>query len=344
VAFEGPAPSDELRGLFLVALADGLLRIPGPAEEPSAPCRLASTATPLLPEFQRLVPQRAAMVRAQVGRCQAGFDASARGDAEDALRDRPLNTVEELLDAAGRTSDAVRRVAYLQRAAYKAAGEKNYERAVGILDGFNGSERELTLRATGAAWDSWRSDFASGAALAHLGRGDRPSVYRVISGTPAHLRANVQLSVAAELLKRDAPAAGQLLDEARVSLAKGDTPGDFGPYLLLTRLYAILGRADAIQTLSEAVKAMREGRDAGGADAESQIPLLSNDLLLGRYNLPAALLEVDDVGVGQAIAAADQPARRAAMRLSLLSASLERRRARATTKPNETKGQTDATP
>jgi hypothetical protein len=81
-----------------------------------------------------------------------------------------------------------------------------------------------------------------------------------------------------------------------------------------------------------------------GDDAEAQIPLLSNDMLLGRYALPVTLLEMGEVGTRQAIAAADSPARRAAMRLNLLNASLERHRGAATkTSTTDQRGRNNAT-
>jgi hypothetical protein len=86
VAFQGPSPSDKLRGLFLGALAEGLLRVPTSAQEESAVCRLAPIAAPLLPEFQRLLPQQAAMVSAQIARCQPGLDPSARKEVSDATQ------------------------------------------------------------------------------------------------------------------------------------------------------------------------------------------------------------------------------------------------------------------
>ena len=339
VAFEGPSPSDALRENFLAVLGDGLLRVPAGPQEQSALCKLAPVAAPLLPEFQRLLPQRAAAVRAQVGRCRPGPDAAAHKESDDALREQPLDTVDALLDAAGKTSDPERRVTYLNRAAYKSAGERKYERAISILDGLDGRERELTAGVTGAPWDSWRSEFASAAAVAFLRRGDRASMNRIIYGTPAHLRPSVQMSAAAELLKSDAAAATQLLNEARAALARSSSPQDFATHLALARLYAALNQPDALLALADAVKAMNQGGDARGAEAET--PLLSNDLLLGLYRMPAALLEMDDAGVRQMIAAADSPARRAAMRLNLLAASLERRRASADRTPQEKRVQAD---
>jgi hypothetical protein len=348
VTFEGPAPSDKLRAVFLGALADGLLRVPNGTQDEAALCRLAPIAAPLLPEFRRLLPQRAAMVTAQITRCQPRLDADARAEVGDAAQEQLPNTVEELLAAAGKTSDPERRVTYLNRAAYKSFGERKYERAVGILDGFSAEERELANRA-GGLWDSWRVTFASAAAAADLKRGDRPAMYRVIADTPDRLRANVQLNVASELVKKDAPVALQLIGEARAAIAKAGATQGFGSYLWIVRLYSALNQPDAVPALRDAVKAMNEAEHSGQipgsvGEAEAQIPLLSNDIMLGFYNLPAALLMMDDVGARQTIGSVDSPTRRTALRLNLLKASLERYRA-ASPKPStaDQKGQNDAT-
>ena len=329
VAFEGPSPSEKLRGDFLGVLAEGLLRVPTSAQEESALCRLAPIAAPLLPEFQRLLPQRVAMVGAQITKCQPSLDTAARKEVGEALQGQPADTVDDLLTAAGKAYDSERRIAYLNRAAYKAFSEQKYERAISILDCFSSEDRGSANRTLSGLWDSWRSDFASALAVAHAAHNDRAAMYRVIAETPAHLRAFVQMSAAAELAKKDSPAAMQLLGEARAVLAKIDSPSNFGSYLMLVRLYSTLKQPDALPALGDAVKLMNRSKQeaADVAGAETEIPLLSNDILLGRYALPVVLLEMDDTGTRQAISSADSPARRAAMRLNLLKSSLERSRA-----------------
>jgi len=71
-----------------------------------------------------------------------------------------------------------------------------------------------------------------------------------------------------------------------------------------------------------------QSRHARGeaTDAEARRSLLSNDALLARYTLPVYLLVMDDISVRQSIASVTSPARRAAMRLRLLEATLAQRR------------------
>lgn len=347
VTFEGPSPSDKLRGGFLAVLAEGLLSAQNSAEERAALCRLAPLAAPLLPEFQRLLPQQAGAVRVQISLCQMNLDPQTRQEVADALDDKPLKTVDDLLEAAGKTSDLAQRVAYLERAAYAAFGARNYERAVAILDGVKGEERDWLDKMQPGLWESWRADFATAAAVAHLRRGDRPSVYQVIAAAPPQLCARVQIPVAAELAKKDAAAATQLLGEARAALAKAGAVQDFDSYLAIVRLYVTLDVQEALPTLSDAVKAMnragqsRQG-DSEATDVEARVPLLSNEALMSRYTLPASLLAVDDVGVRQTIASVASPARRSAMRLKLLGAALEQRRAKLPERAEEMKGRDNA--
>jgi hypothetical protein len=238
-----------------------------------------------------------------------------------------LTTEEPNLRAAGRTSELGRRVAYRNRAAYMAFGERKYDRALSILDGFTREERELGDKESAGLWDSWRSSFAAAAAVEHLRRGDRSMVQRVINDTPPHLRPSVQISVAAELTKKDGPAAKQLLDQARAALTKADSARDPHLYLSLVHLYAPLDPHDALASFQEAVKVMNKAEQASGAgddggDAAAGISPLSDDALLAQYNLPASLLSADEAGVRQAIASVNSPTHRAAMRLRLLNGVL----------------------
>lgn len=343
VAFEGPVPSDKLRGSLLNALAEGLLRVPNSPQEQYAICRLASLAAPRLQEFQRLTPQQAGVVRARLVECQPNLDPASRREVSEALQEQPLYTIDDLLEAASKTSDLEQRVIYRNRAAYMAFSEQKYDRAIGIIDGFSSEERESANKMGGGLWDNWRGSFASSAAVAHLRRGDRSLMHQIIAAVPLHLRAQVQISVAAELATKDAPAAKQLLDEARTALSKTGSPQDFNSHLALVRLYATLDPPDSLSILLDAVKAMNRSEQSpqtGGntTNAEAEIPLLSNNMLLARYTLPASLLALDEVGVRQAISSIASPTRRAAIRLRLLGASLGQRRDATPKTPTKLKG------
>jgi len=325
-AFQGPSPSDKLRGSLLDVLAEGLLRVPTSTQEQSAICQLSSLAVPLLPEFQRLLPQRAVMVRAQLDRCLSILEPAAHKEVNDSLQEKPLNTIDDLLGAANSATDAGQRVAYLNRAAYMAFNEKKYDRAITILDSFSSEEREQADKMSKGLWASWRMSFASSAAIEHLRQGDRQLMTRIIAATPSPLRPSVQISVAAELARRDGPAAKQLLDEARAALAKADVAQGFGASLPLVRAYAALNASDALPALLDAVKMMNRSESSqtgdNADDAEASIPILSNDILLSGYALPASLLAIDEMGTRQIIASVNSATRRAAIRLNLLNAVL----------------------
>ncbi|HVF55606.1 MAG TPA: hypothetical protein VM934_05625 [Pyrinomonadaceae bacterium] len=332
VAFEGPAPSDRLRGSLLLVIADGLLRAPGAALEEAEVCKLAPLAAPLLPQFQQLLSERAAAVRLAIAYCQPHLPESSRREVADSLGDRQLNTIDDLLKAAGDTDDSEKRVTYLSRAAYAAAGQGEFERAVNILDSFTIRDREWMDKLMKGVWEGWRLQFAASAATAHLERGDWESVRRVILAAPQSLRAFLQIHVGGEALKKgDRSAALALLGEGRAGLTKADLTQAADGYLSLLHDYVKLAPVEAVGVLREAVAAMnRAGQtqesDAAPFDTAAPTPLLSNDILLARYSVPAALLEIDESGSRQTIASLSSPPGRVAINLHLLKSSLKNRR------------------
>ena len=329
VAFEGPEPSDLLRAKLLGTLAEGLLHPSGSVADEAAVCKLAPISAPLLPEFQRLIPQQASAIRYVVTKCQPQLDSTSRKDVNDTLRDQPLNTVEELLKAAKESSDLERRITYLYRAASMAGERQEFDRAILILDGFTDGERELMSKLMNGLWESARASFALAAASSYLRRGEHDRMRRVIVSTPVSLLAFVQIGVASELMKKgDRAAAIELFDEGRLNLTKADQGQAVGSYIELVRQYAAFDAFKALSVLRDATSAINRS-DSGQEEKSSsdfETPLLSSDMLMTPYSLPASLLEVDEQGVREAISSINSPVKRAAVRLRLLSTSLSRRR------------------
>ena len=71
---------------------------------------------PVLFQFDRLLPQQAAIVRQSLNQCQS-LSPLAQQRVDDALRDQPLNTVDDLLKAADEAQDMKVRTVYQYRAA-----------------------------------------------------------------------------------------------------------------------------------------------------------------------------------------------------------------------------------
>src|SRR5215213_5734861 len=141
VAFNGPAPSEQLRKQTLLAISRefvGNLR-----NDANRGCSLAPVVTPLLEQFDQLVPEAASTVRSGLIRCQK---------TQAVADNRPVKTIEDLLELAGKTINIEDRVDYLSRAAYQAAQEKTFVRALSILDEFTDEER----KAFNGVWENWR--------------------------------------------------------------------------------------------------------------------------------------------------------------------------------------------
>lgn len=344
VAFEGPAPSEALGTEFLSVLSDGLLRVPRSESEKARICWMAAVAAPLLPEFQRLLPQRTGAVRAALAECRAQIGSSASKNADDALNDRSPKTIDDLLKASKETSDLRQRTSYLFRSADLAAQKGDYDRATEILGGFSKEEREMD----GHIWENLYWTDASLAAIAHLKRGDFNAMNRVLSALPAHLLPKAQSMVVDEMIKEGRTSlARELMDQARAGFNKSDSIDAVMPwYMGLLHRYTLLDPAEALLVLNELVTTLNrlEGVPPSkkSVDPETKTPLLSANALVGRYSLPVTLLETDETGMRLAVSSMTSPVRRVAMRLNLLNAALGQRR-KAVAAPNaESKGKSDA--
>lgn len=330
VAFRGPAPSDELRMRVLGVLAEGLLRVPTYAGSEDEICKLAPTAALYLEQFNQLTPQQAVMVRQALVRCQSGLRSSGRLDVDEALRDQPLKSIADFESEADKAISQELRDNYLVRAVDLLAQQKNFERAISLLDRISDEGRNRL----GGGWEGWRWEYASLAALAQLKRGDRAAMYRIITATPADLRGLVQITVARELAKVGDPSSAiDLLNDARQRLAQSSGAEVIDGYFSLVRHYEELIPVDALNVFNEAVKALNRAEKSDPAADQTvaaETRLLSNDVLLGSYNIPVALLERDEQGVRSAISSIKSPSKRAAIRLNLLAAALARHR---TTRP-----------
>lgn len=326
-AFRGETPSDERRARLLGTLAEGLLRLSPAAGNEEKACGLVSIASPLLQQFDRLLPQQAPLVRGALIRCQPNLKPFERQSTDGALSDQALNSVDQLLKAADNAPNKGTRDDLLIRAGQMASQEKQFERAITLLDLVSDDGRKQL----DGGWESWRWSYAAEAAVVRLRRGDRSEMQRIIAATMSPLRPFVQISIAEELAtKGDRAGAIEYLKEARNGMTLSFAPYRVDGSMSLVRRYAELDPAEALNVLNEAVKAINTEEQPNEDEslfAYARINALSNDLLLQLLKLPVTLFEVDDTGVKDAVAAIKLPVRRAAIRLNLLNASLEQHRA-----------------
>jgi hypothetical protein len=321
-AFHGETPGDAGKAKLLGVLAVGLLRLSPAAGTEEKACGLAPTVGPLIDQFDRLLPQQAPLVRGALARCEANLKASQTKSVDETVRGKSL---DEAIKAADDAPNEKTRDELLFRAARMAAEQKLFERAIPLLDRVSDDGRKLA----NGDWETAYWSYSAAAAVGQLKRSNRPEMQRIIAATKSSLRPFVQLAVATALLsKNERVAALELLEDARRGLPQAYAPGRVDAYLGLVRLYAELAPADSISVLSEAAKAINneEAPKDEYAGMYNRINVLSNDLLLQIFKLPASLFEVDEVGLGDSLSSIKSPTKRVAARLNLLRAALERHR------------------
>src|SRR5262249_29497782 len=132
----------------------------------------------------------------------------------------------------------------------------------------------------------------------------------------------------------------EFMEAARRLLEKADKSQQPVSFLSLVRLYAKFSPAEAPAVLSEAITAINRASDDNSRSCESGqsvSPVLSTQLILNWYKLPATLLEIDEIGVRNAVASIQPADKRAATRLQLLSASLQQHQMTSQTAISKTK-------
>jgi hypothetical protein len=319
---KAPAPPDELCTALLGVIAADLQRLAGSSGDSSEACEIAQIATPLISQFNRLLPQGVGVVQSTVSACRRQLNEPSRPQTDDTTREQPLKSVSDLLDAARAAKNADLRLRYLARAIQMAAHQKEYERALAILDGMSGEDREQF----GKPWKNWRWEYASAAAYLYFKRQNISMMNKIVEDTPADIRPLAQIYLANQVsADGDREFAFKIFDEARQGLAKADlsNAAKAGRYLEIARQYVKLQPAESVNALREAVKSLNrieplnggDASDASRGDARPGLPPIE---------MPAAFLEIDDLGTRQALSGIQAPLMRSQLRLGLLKASLER--------------------
>lgn len=330
---QNPASSpipEEVRAQLLASLGQEILNRPAePAKNTT--CRFAWIIAPLLGQYYRLLPQQAPLVREALGRCQATLDEVGRGRVNEALSDKPLKTVDDFLQAAEGAADPKVRTFHLMRAATMAAQQRDYDRAISILDSISSDGRELIKR----AWQGGRWDYAARSAFAHVKSGDYPTMRKVIGNTPADLRPLTLIDVAEKLSGAgDQIVATELAHDARRTLERAtiSEAERVEAQISLVLLFAKLAPAEAPLALQEMAEAMNRTMPSEQSTGKGLEGNSRGAQLLAPISLPASLLEMDDLGVQQIASLIKPPVSRVRVRLGLLASSLGKLRAAPTVK------------
>lgn len=273
-----------------------------------------SFITPVLSQFERLIPQQAGVARQAVNQCQTEMSKSYQQLMNNS--DKQLNTVDALLKAAADAKEPIYRATFEYRAANLARSTKDYDLAMKILDGMSKESRELM----GGAWETYRWDWPAEAALHYYTDGRVLEMNLILDGVPADWQAFAKASFLDRLPDRratDGDPALQFLNDARGALRRSKLPDSdkYGCYFVLLRLVVKYDPAAASTALKEAIASLNR------ADQKDQKTLNSGDLL---RTLPAPLLEMDEFAVKDGLASISSVETRAQLRLDLLQATLGR--------------------
>jgi hypothetical protein len=322
------APSDALRRQFLLVISAYMERTFRPAEGQPGVCPslapAVSVIAPLLPQFERLTPQQSRTARQLLLLCQPAPGSLTEQRATRTATDQSTWTVEDWLKAADEATDLKAKTVYQMRAAQLAVRNKNYERAIGLLDAMDADARRFIKR----AWEGFRWEWAAQLASDYLKRDDIPAMRQVMAAVPASLRPFAQIALADTVSSdKHRQLVLELLDEARKGLSQSDEADSEKVTwaMSLVRLYTkYLSPDRALSTFQEAVVALnrantfeRQEKDAPGVfESQADSPLTSSDF-------PASLLEAEEYTIKKAVFSIDSPISRTQARLGLLRIAIE---------------------
>ena len=323
-AFNGPFSSQQEQRMVLSGLLQITQRpINGP-QEATIICKLATFIPPLLPYIDSLFATQAQGVRLTLTSCH--LLTVGEKQATDVESTRIPTTVDDFINAATKANNEADRDHYLLQGAQLAASNKQFERAIEILDMIKDGQQRL-----GETWRSLRWNFAASLACVHRKAEDLTAMREVIEKTPSNLRAFVRMSIVStcgSFLTNSETA--ELLEFARRDLEKVPAKEQSAWYFALVRRFAKFSPDVAPAVLNEAVSAINRMRNNEPGDCstfENISRVLTNQILMNQYTLPISLLESDEFGVSGAITSIERADIRAAVRLQLLKGMIQELRA-----------------
>ena len=322
-----PVPPDNLRAellqLHVVFLQANQIK---PDSQNDTCTGVITFIAPVVLEFDRLLPQQAPIVRQAVNQCKSA-NPLGQQRIDDALRNQPLNTIEDLLKAADDAEDLKVRTVYQFRAATLATQKKDYERAIKILDGMSKDARTFM----GGTWEARRWEWATLSAIKQYEAGAVFEMRQTINAVPAELQPFSKISFLREFKpkpKDDADPTLQFLTEARADLRRtsyGSDTEKYSWYFVLLELTVKYQPEEARMVLKEAIAVLNRAEEAKAADASKDQPVHLDTSAISS-SLPATLLEMDEYAVKEAVSSIASTRTRAEVRLELLGACLQRMR------------------
>ena len=332
-------PPDQLRAHLLSAVAAYFRNAMIMTDSQGGSCSskavsLLFVIAPLEPEFDRLLPaEQSTAVRQFAMRCTEGLGSFSKQYVENEQRDTSHMTVEDFIDAADKAKDERMKTMLLAQGAQLAVRQKDFDRAIAILDGMNDDSRKFM----GGTWEAWRWDWAVKSALDHLKHEDIAGLRRVVAAVPSSLRPMAEIGLAYSLSSmRDRPLAIEFTQSGRTGLSKSDLSAadKVDWFVTLVDLYAKFLPEESFTVLRETVAAMnragnRESNDYRGSELSEAETL---------YKLPVSTFESNEFLFLDTVATIESPAKRARIKLELLKTSLERYRSSIKSKPARREG------
>ena len=317
---QGPFRESDHKRQILLSAAVYASRVRETAETNS--CNLILLLSPLFSAADTLVPEHGQNLKEAFAICTKSSTVKARNDAENTPK---LDTVEALLEAAGKTEDISLRGLLLSKAIQSAARDKNFREAIRILDSMNDEVKE----SLGDSWTSWRWDYGSAAACTSQKADDLQLTQRIIDETPPALRAHVRISVALNCDAFTSSEISELLNSARPELQRIEGAERISWTLSLVRLYGRFVPDATMSLLNEAVETMNRASKNSVefcADPMIQHAVLTNQIILSQYKLPSTLWTTDEFGMLYALRLVRSWEMRSALRLNLIVEALTEHR------------------
>ncbi len=335
---KAPTPPDSLRAELLQVVVAYFQHTLATTDGQAAFCSSHSSTiyhiAPLLPQFNRLLPpEQAASMRQWMTGCQPSLPSMTQQRIDDVQRNSSPKTIDEFLDAADKAKGSTSKTVLQASAAQLAVQQKNFDRAISILDNMDDETRKFLNEANGT-WKWWRLEWAASSALDHLKRADPPGMQRVMAAVPTDLRpaAQIRLAYGIAPIKEYRSLAIELTESARKGLAASgmpDTEKVIKWYLPLVSLYAKFLPADANDVLKEMVATLNhiEPIKSSGNAASSTTDKSELSSPATFYNIPISMLENNEFALLEVVSSVESPTKRALIRFGLLNSSLERHRA-----------------
>lgn len=292
---------------------------------------------PILPQFDRLLPQQAVIVRQSINQCHS-TNPPAQQLFADALRVQPLTTIDDLLKGGDDAQDVKVRTIYQFRAAKLAMEQKDPDRALKILDTMSDESREFMS----GGWEGFRVDWAATAALQHLAAGDVAGMRLIINAVPSDLQPFAKMQFVDRLpadRNRDTDPTQEFLSDARTGFRRASDSGTdiSGSYVFLLKLIVKYQPTEATGILKEVITALNHADEAKAKAKKDSHD--DHTWFSGSEVFSAALLEMDEYTVREAVSSISSVDTRVQVRLEFLRVALERLRSakQVTPKPKASK-------